>query len=417
MPQIIKDLLTAVQSSGETYAENQGKDNIYALSPFITQSGATITIIDDEGNNSLQLPNGLKITSSIVVGNELLLTLDNGSTVNLRGADKFSYDVGGNSILGINATLKNYTDFVTDVLATTLPVAGEAASQGGGVTIAVNEDQLSSVAPLTPVDNSGVIFIRDPFTVLQSSGGTYVGRNDNEDNTYQVNNFLTQPGSTIVLTDTKGNNTLQLPAGLEISSSIVVANELVLTLANGAVINVRGADNFSYDVAGEDFNDITGSQLDFSDFVTTILGTSIPTTGVSRGDAVTIGGDSTPQPTTINLSASDATTQQGIDGIAETFIYEIDSSNFAVESRETGDISLQGFNIAEDRLIFEDVATGTTSTASFIIEAIIETDEVSTQIIFDMVIIDNPDIVIAEEGFSLTLVGVNDFSTVDYLVA
>ena len=95
MTQIIKDPFIAIQSNGETYAENQGKDNIYALSAFITESGATITIVDDNGNNSLQLPNGLKIASSLVVADELLLTLDNGSMINLRNADKFSYDVGG----------------------------------------------------------------------------------------------------------------------------------------------------------------------------------------------------------------------------------------------------------------------------------------------------------------------------------
>lgn len=118
----------------------------------------------------------------------------------------------------------------------------------------------------------------------------------------------------------------------------------------------------------------------------------------------------------IHLSAVDPLFHQGTDGITDTFIYEIDSSNYIVESRETGDMSLQGFNIAEDKLIFEDVATGTTSTALFSDDALISSNT-DTQINFEVAVINNDDIVIAEQGFSLTLVGITDFSTIDYSVA
>ncbi len=118
---------------------------------------------------------------------------------------------------------------------------------------------------------------------------------------------------------------------------------------------------------------------------------------------------------TINLSATDVSTHQGTNGIAETFIYEIDSTNFIIESRESDNISLQGFNVLEDKLIFQDVATGTTSTAFFIDDALMSSAS-DTQITFEALLVNNDDIVIAEDGFSLTLVGITDFSAIDYIV-
>jgi len=115
------------------------------------------------------------------------------------------------------------------------------------------------------------------------------------------------------------------------------------------------------------------------------------------------------------INAEDLTTYQGTDGIVDTFVYEIDSSNYIIESKETADIVIEGFNVNEDKLIFEDVSNGTTSTEFFIDDAIIDSST-NTQITFEVELINNDDIVIAEEGFSLTLIGITEFSAVDYSV-
>jgi len=119
--------------------------------------------------------------------------------------------------------------------------------------------------------------------------------------------------------------------------------------------------------------------------------------------------------TLISLSTTNPI-QQATDGVAETFVYEIDSSNFALQSLEAGDIILQGFNVSEDKLVFDDVTNGTTSTASFSTDVLINSG-VDTQINFDAVVLNNEDLVVAETGFSLTLTGVTDFSAVDFSVA
>lgn len=117
----------------------------------------------------------------------------------------------------------------------------------------------------------------------------------------------------------------------------------------------------------------------------------------------------------IHISADNAFSQQGTDGVADFFIYQIDSSRFIFESKENADISLQAFTVGEDKLVFDDVKNKTTTTTAFIEQAAINT-QANTQIIFEKVIIDNDNALIAEAGVSLTLQGVTDFTAVDFAV-
>ena len=118
---------------------------------------------------------------------------------------------------------------------------------------------------------------------------------------------------------------------------------------------------------------------------------------------------------TINLSATDASTQIATDGIAENFIYEIDSSNYFIKPLETGNITLQGFNAAEDKLFFNDVSNGTTITETFSSDALI-ISTTDTQIIFDRELFNDADFAITEEGYSLILAGITDLTAIDYSV-
>jgi len=118
--------------------------------------------------------------------------------------------------------------------------------------------------------------------------------------------------------------------------------------------------------------------------------------------------------TTINFS-SEKSIYKAEDGIPETFIYEIDSSDFVIQSLESGNIYLQNFNTTEDTLILKDTLSGTTSTSSFLDDIIISSST-NIEINFDAIIINNNDIIISESGFSLSLIGVSDFSSVDFSV-
>jgi len=64
---------------------------------------------------------------------------------------------------------------------------------------------------------------------------------------------------------------------VEIVQSVVVADETLLTLSNGAVINIRGADAlWAFNIGGDAINGEEGIDKDFKSFSEDILGTSLP---------------------------------------------------------------------------------------------------------------------------------------------
>jgi hypothetical protein len=137
--------------------------------------------------------------------------------------------------------------------------------------------------------------------------------------------------------------------------------------------------------------------------------------GADLNDSIDNGGnggtpDPEPTPGDAILVDSDLT---AVDGVAETFIYQIDSSTGDVISLAGGDWTITDFNVAEDSLVFDDVAAGTVTTETFV-DAII----VSESGIFS-----ETNIYFAEDtegtSYELTLAGVvdGDLSTVDFTVA
>ena len=249
----------------------------------------------------------------------------------------------------------------------------------------------------------------DPI-LISAPGDTYLGGGGND--TYIIDSAFVQSGDQINIADSGSGNIIRLTDGLSIASSMIANNALLLTLSNGATIFIDSAADFDFEVEG-DIPGNGGVLKSFAEFVETDLGAIVPGVGeppVSGIDDRVIGAT-----TNIHFDADNATFYQGIDGVEETFIYEIDSSTFIVESREIADISLQGFNVTEDKLVFRDVSNGTTSDATFTEDALINSG-VDAQVVFEDVIINNDNIVVAEEGFSLTLLGIADFATVDFAV-
>jgi hypothetical protein len=120
--------------NGQTYLGGAG-DDLYILSGATVRPNATIVIQDTQGINKIQLVGGISIASSLVTNNALELTLSNNAKIQILGADNFGYDVGGNSLAGVEGTQQDFETFVTNTLGTTVPEQGESPSTGGGVTI------------------------------------------------------------------------------------------------------------------------------------------------------------------------------------------------------------------------------------------------------------------------------------------
>ena len=118
------------------------------------------------------------------------------------------------------------------------------------------------------------------LNVLQATHPTILGAGLGDDR-YVLDASLLAPNQRITLSDSQGTNTLHLVGGLHVVSSKVASNALLLTLNNGALITVLGANTFKYQTGG---NPLTGSSAllqGFSDFVTQALKVSVPAPGAA----------------------------------------------------------------------------------------------------------------------------------------
>jgi hypothetical protein len=79
--------------------------------------------------------------------------------------------------------------------------------------------------------------------VPSNNGTTYRGLGGND--TYIISNAIAA-NAKVTIVDTSGTDTIQLVDGLSIASSKFAADSVQLTLSNGAVVQINGADKFTY---------------------------------------------------------------------------------------------------------------------------------------------------------------------------
>ena len=269
------DFVVLQTASAAIVGANTGNDT-YLISGSMVAAGQTLTISDSNGNNSVQLASGLSIASSKVTSNALQLTLSNGGTVTVLSADLFTYDVGGNTSAGIDNTDVGYASFVQSTLGVMLPSSGIA--NGGAKIIG----QVSAKAEI-PVSSKF-----DDFVVLQTASAAIVGANTGND-TYLISGSMVAAGQTLTISDSNGNNSVQLASGLSIASSKVTSNALQLTLSNGGTVTVLSADLFTYDVGGNTSAGIDNTDVGYASFVQSTLGVMLPSSGIANGGAKIIG--------------------------------------------------------------------------------------------------------------------------------
>ena len=111
-----------VPTGKSTYRGLEGNDT-YIISKAIN-SNAVINIVDTEGENTVQLVDGLTISSSKFASNAVSLSLSNGASITISGADKFSFDIGGNATTAIEAIEKDFLSFAKMFGVEDLPESG-----------------------------------------------------------------------------------------------------------------------------------------------------------------------------------------------------------------------------------------------------------------------------------------------------
>ena len=119
------------------------------------------------------------------------------------------------------------------------------------------------------------------INILQGTNSEAVGAGAGDDR-YVLDASTLNPGQRITLSDTLGQNTLQLTGDLIIVSSLVANDALQLTLVNGAVITILGASKFYFQTGGDPLNGTKGSSQTYTDFAFFGLGVNdIPASGAA----------------------------------------------------------------------------------------------------------------------------------------
>ena len=104
------DNIIILDGQGKTYRGLEG-DDTYFVSQLLPKSGK-VSITDTEGSNTIQLPTNTYVDKSLFTKNAARLTLEDGREITISGADKFSYNVGGNVTDGTKGTDLTFTEFV-----------------------------------------------------------------------------------------------------------------------------------------------------------------------------------------------------------------------------------------------------------------------------------------------------------------
>ena len=128
-----------IPTNNTTYRGLKG-DDIYVISKAIP-SDTSLTIVDIEGKNTIQLTDGLEISSTKFSSSAFQITLSNGAIINISAADKNSYEIGGNITGGIRVDQKNYLEFSKLFGIQTFPKTGALS---GDTNIVIKETSLGS---------------------------------------------------------------------------------------------------------------------------------------------------------------------------------------------------------------------------------------------------------------------------------
>ena len=331
----LDDFMVLQYASPSVVGAGVGNDT-YLLSNAMLPAGTKLTITDPQGSNSIQLASGLAIASSKLNSNTLQLTLSNGSEINVLGADRFTYEAGGNATADINLPDVGYATFVQTTLGVA-PPTGSTIASGGAVTIG------SGLTGVSPTASSKL----DDFVVLQYASPSVVGAGGGSD-TYLLSNAMLPAGTKLTITDPQGGNSIQLASGLAIASSKLNSNTLQLTLSNGSEINVLGADRFTYEAGGNATAGINLPDVDYATFVQTTLGVALPTgSTIASGGAVTIGSRFTNVPLVVGSTAPVTAS-----AASEAFTFNVAGAKASAPNTQ---IQINGFSTANDQLTIDTV--------------------------------------------------------------
>ena len=85
-------------------------DDIYFVSNLLPKE-SSVEIIDTSGNNTIQIPSNTKVLKTLWTKDAVRLTFEDDRVITVNGADKFTFNMGGNVTNGSEGQDLEFLDF------------------------------------------------------------------------------------------------------------------------------------------------------------------------------------------------------------------------------------------------------------------------------------------------------------------
>jgi len=168
-------------------------DDTYILT---SKSDTSIDIIDTDGSNVIQLPEWSKIKSIIFTSDAVRITCDDMTTFTINGADKFTYDIGGNKTNNEIGKISTFSEFA-DLFGVEIPSSGQVKVEDDKIVYNDKLAELYSVE-VKKEENGNKFYINGQLSpdLELSSNKTYVfDQNDSSTNTHPLAISTTKNGT------------------------------------------------------------------------------------------------------------------------------------------------------------------------------------------------------------------------------
>ncbi|WP_186406118.1 Ig-like domain-containing protein, partial [Candidatus Accumulibacter aalborgensis] len=165
------------------------------------------------------------------------------------------------------STLADGTDYYVTL------AAGTIKDLAGNSYVGTSTYDFTTAADTTPAPSYTVPGTLGNDFFIPSAGNNYLGGGGND--TYVISPNTLSGSVTAKITDTEGNNVIQLVDGTTISASSFYGNAAQLTLTSGAIVQILGASVFGYQVGANAPAGDTAAAQTYSQFAST-LGGAVP---------------------------------------------------------------------------------------------------------------------------------------------
>ena len=124
-------------------------------------------------------------------------------------------------------------------------------------------------------DGNNIIVLDNHNTTFRGLAG---------DDVYIISQKTVNKDAKIEIIDTNGNNIIQLVENLKITKSLFTSDATRLTLENGSVITINGADKFTFELSGNVTTGTQGTEKTFEEFAKFMGLDSLPSSGTENGN-------------------------------------------------------------------------------------------------------------------------------------